>query len=145
MADIVKLGYNYDDSLVRALVGLPEPTVGVTQEDAHIRISGLSRGDAKGSFFLSAWASDPNTEGDTEGGPKLVAVVPVLSRWHVAGCANCSTHLNVTAVASVGMSSQEARRQNFEVLVHTSGRKYGHAKLGGKKPDFCLLSSSNHP
>jgi tyrosinase len=134
VADIVKLGYNYDDSLVKALVGLPEPTVGVTQEDAHIRISGLSRGDAKGSFFLSAWASDPNTEGGSE----LVAVVPVLSRWHVAGCANCSTHLNVTAVASVGMSSQEARRQNFEVLVHTKDRKYGHAKLGGKKPDFSL-------
>jgi tyrosinase len=133
VANILDLGYNYDDAFVKALVELPEP-VGATNLDAHIRISGLSRGDAKGSFYLSAWASDPDTDDD----PKLVALVPVLSRWHVGGCANCNNHLNVTAIASVGMSSREAQRRNFEVLVHTRGRKYGHPRLGGKTPNFSL-------
>jgi tyrosinase len=132
VADISKLGYKYHDSLTNALRKLPDQLVGTTDLDAHIRISGLSRGDARGSFFLSAWAD--NDDGDSE----LVAVVPVLSRWRVGGCANCSTHLNVTAIASVGMRLSEAQSRNFGVLVHTRDRRYGHPKLGGKMPNFSL-------
>jgi len=129
MTNIHKLGYGYD-GLAEALSQLPPPVQ--TSATAHVRIGGVSRADAKGSFFLSAWASEP------DGGKRLVALEPVLSRWHVAGCANCSTHLNVTAITSIPMTLSEAQEANFEVLVHTRGRKYGHSTLGGKTPNLRL-------
>jgi len=130
VTNIGDLGYIYDGPVVEQLLRLSPPSSAIQR--AHIRIGDISRADANGSFFISAWASDPG------GDRQLVAVEPVLSRWHVAGCANCSTHLNVTAIASLPMGIDDAQQKNFEVLVHTRSKASGHPTLGGKKPSFRL-------
>jgi len=129
VTNIVALGYNYD-GLAKDLSELPLPASDIQR--AHIRIGDISRADAKGSFYVTVWASDPG------GDRQLVAVEPVLSRWHVAGCANCSTHLNITAIASLPMGLKDAQQKNFEILVHTRSKASGHPMLGGKKPSFRL-------
>jgi tyrosinase len=130
VTNIYDLGYKYD-GLVDDLVSLKEPDESATP---HIRISGVSRADAKGSFFLSAWASEPNSNTQT-----LVGVEPVLSRWHVGGCANCSTHLNVSSVISLrGWEPSDAANLSFDILVHTRDKRFGRPSLGGKTPSARL-------
>jgi tyrosinase len=44
----------------------------------------------------------------------------VLSRWHVAGCANCQTHLEAKAIIGVPRVREEAVGSgHFEVEVRT--------------------------
>lgn len=130
VTNIFDLGYHYD-GLAKELSEFEDPDKSATP---HIRISGISRADAKGSFFLSAWASEPNSDTQT-----LVGVEPVLSRWHVAGCANCGTHLNVSTVISLpGWKLPDATHTSFDVLVHTRDRRFGRPSLGGKTPSVHL-------
>ncbi len=130
MTNIKELGYDYD-GFVDHILDTSDPTDSATP---HIRISGVSRADTKGSFFLSAWASGPNSDTQT-----LVGLEPVLSRWHVAGCANCGTHFNVSTVIPLqGWNTAEAARTTFEVLVHTRGKRFGRPSLAGKMPSIRL-------
>ncbi|KAI1822754.1 hypothetical protein F4861DRAFT_374615 [Xylaria intraflava] len=85
-----KVPYRYDD----ANIVCPSHVDRTPVEDAsthHVRISGIDRSSIAGSFVISAWAEHP------DGTKTLVGYEPVLSRWHVGGCANCNNHLKVTA------------------------------------------------
>ncbi|WP_026359610.1 tyrosinase family protein [Sphingomonas sp. PR090111-T3T-6A] len=55
-----------------------------------VHVSGLDRSKIPGSFIISAYA-------EIDGERRSLGHEPVLSRWHVAGCANCQTHLRVSA------------------------------------------------
>lgn len=80
-----------------------------------LRISGVNRGAISGSFVLSIYAT-------LEGQTRLVGVESVLSRWHISGCANCQTHLNVkTFVPLHGLTPEEAEKANFDVGRLTRG------------------------
>jgi tyrosinase len=131
VVNIHRLGYDYDN-LATKLSQIQKPPG--SEGTAHIRISGINRADAKGSFFLSAWATEPDS--DT---PTLVGVEPVLSRWHVSGCSNCGSHLNVSSVISLpGLELSDANKKNWSVLVHTRDKRFGHPSLGGKRPSHRL-------
>ena len=79
-------------------------------------------------------ASQPNSDTQT-----LVGMEPVLSRWHVAGCANCSTHLNVSTIISLpGWKHSDAANTSFDVLVHTKDHRFGRPSLHGKTPSVRL-------
>jgi tyrosinase len=129
VTNILDLGYDYDEWAVK-FSGLEDHR---ESDTPHIRISGVNRADAKGSFFLSAWATKPGS--DTQ---SLVGVEPVLSRWHVAGCANCGSHLNVSSVISLpsDWSASDAAKTSFDVLVHTRSKRFGRPTLGGKTPSI---------
>lgn len=83
MANIADLGYAYD----RVIDHNPRKAV-----QAHIvRVSGINRGLIGGSFVVTV----NGTINDGAGSKTLVGYEPVFSRWHVAGCANCSNSLSV--------------------------------------------------
>lgn len=128
MADIAKLGYSYDDFeelLKKADIPKSNDVI------PHIRVSGISRADAKGSFLMSVWTGD-NANGTRD----LVGLEPVLSRWHVAGCGNCSTHLNVSTIIPLReIDISKAKTTQFEVLVHTRDKRSGAPSLGGNTPN----------
>jgi tyrosinase len=128
VTNIHKLGYDYDD-FAKQLSETQAPNNAPTP---HIRVSGVSRADAKGSFLMSVWTGD-----NADGTQTLVGLEPVLSRWHVSGCANCSTHLNVATVIPLReISMKNAENTQFEVLVHTRNRRFGGPSLGGKTPSL---------
>ncbi len=123
--NIYKLGYTYKDCVApewttpgpvqaspgyarRRPVAAPSPL-------PTLRIPGINRGNIAGSFLISIWANH-----------KLVHIEPVLSRWHVQGCENCQTHLNVkTFVPLHGLTHEEAKNTNFTVKVHTRDHREG--------------------
>jgi tyrosinase len=74
-----------------------------------VHVGGLDRGKIRGSFIIAAYA-------EVNGQKRLVDLEPVLSRWHVAGCANCQTHLEATADFRLPASMVE---KGVEVQVHT--------------------------
>jgi tyrosinase len=98
----------------------------------HIRISGINRADANGSFVVSAWVSEPNRD------KLLVAVEPVLSRWHVSGCANCGTHHNVSAVIPIPDWASSLKNPIYQALVHTRDVRHGQPLFGGRAPKLRL-------
>lgn len=126
MVDIRKLGYTYE---------MPEfPNYQATKPSPHLRVSGVNRASIGGSFAISTWAFKSNSE------PlQLVGLEPVLSRWHVSGCANCNNHLEVKAfVPLTGWSHEEAEQTSFEVMVHTRDNRQGKKAPGGRMPRLRL-------
>jgi tyrosinase len=113
VVNIKNLGYDYK------MPDFDEPVAAVPTP--HIRISGINRASIGGSFFVSAWAFKSNAE------PlQLVGIEPVLSRWHVSGCANCSNHLEVKAFFPLtGWNHEDAKNTSFEGRVHTKGDRQG--------------------
>lgn len=111
VTDINNLNYEYSNLYVP-----PLPTQQATKQPTPtLRITGINRGSIAGSFVVSTWANK-----------KLIHAQSVLSRWHVAGCANCGTHLNVKAFVPLhGWSMSAAQNAKLEVLVHTKRNRKG--------------------
>jgi tyrosinase len=78
-----------------------------------LAVSGVNRGSIRGSFMVSAYA--------TQGGRKLhLGTEAVLSRWSVQGCANCQTHLEVKAFFPVHPAvAALAENAHYEVEIRT--------------------------
>jgi len=95
------------------------PASGSASPTPILRIPGINRGNIAGSFLISTWAND-----------QLVDVEPVLSRWHVQGCKNCQTHLNVkTFVPLYGWTPKDAKEAKFTVKIHTRDDRAGKVKF----------------
>ena len=75
-----------------------------------LHVGGVDRAKLEGSFLIAAFA-------DVDGERRLIGVEPVLSRWHVEGCANCQTHLN--ASADFRISTETAEANGVEVEIHS--------------------------
>lgn len=66
-----------------------------------IRVTNVNRAAVKGSFVISAFAT-------IDGQRRLIGSEAVLSRWNVAHCANCQTHLEVQAFFGVPVSLKDS-------------------------------------
>lgn len=114
-----QLGYTYGPGSLDAEAAAPPSFAaqagGSTKK---VRVSGVNRAAIRGSFIISAYM--------TIGGKRqLVGVESVLSRWSVAGCANCQTHLEVKAhldlpalPAAVAATYEVEVRTRDGVLTH---------------------------
>jgi tyrosinase len=92
-----QLGYTYgpgsleDVDAARAALGLvPAAELEATAPAPVVHVSGINRAALRGSFLISAFAT-------IDGKRQHLGTHGVLSRWHVTGCANCQTHLQVRA------------------------------------------------
>ena len=130
VVNIESLGYTYE---------MPKfPPHKSTEAPPHLRVSGVNRASIPGSFAISAWAFQSNSEA-----PLLVGIEPVLSRWHVSGCANCNNHLGVKSfVPLTGWSHEDADKAFFEVVVHTRESRRGTKAPGGRVPKLRLTPKS---
>ncbi len=76
-----------------------------------VHVSGINRAPIKGSFLVAVYAT-------IDGKKHLVGINAVLSRWAVAGCANCQTHLDVKSAFSLShLPEALVNRATFEVKV----------------------------
>jgi tyrosinase len=133
VTNIEALGYTYapgslDSSPSKHSLSSDSPSF-LSAPAPVIRVSGANRAASKGSFLMTVWAdTSPDGKGEKD---TLIGFEPVLSRWHVAGCANCQTHLNVKtfinahALKDVGVGGGEgggvSLSDRVEVRVHTRG------------------------
>ncbi|RDA88732.1 hypothetical protein CP532_4059 [Ophiocordyceps camponoti-leonardi (nom. inval.)] len=137
VVDTRNLGYIYQ---------LPGQEVGQAQKPEmpvklppgpQLLISGINRGAISGSFSISAWALDDKGQPS-----QMVGIEPILSRWHVSGCANCQSHLEVRAHLPLeGWSNEKAEKTKFKILIHTRDHPEGLTELGGKTPRWEILTS----
>jgi tyrosinase len=110
-----QLGYTYGPGSLEgqaALAALAAAAAPGRSEKA-VRVGGINRAAIRGSFLISAFAT-------IDGKRQHVGTEAVLSRWHVAGCANCQTHLEAKAVISLrGLQQSVADKAQYDVEVRT--------------------------
>ncbi|MEA2370651.1 MAG: tyrosinase [Solirubrobacteraceae bacterium] len=110
-----QLGYTYGpgslDELVKPRLMAAAAEQGGSQKT--IRVTGLDRAAIRGSFLIAAYA--------TVGGERhQVGSEAVLSRWSVAGCANCQSHLQARAFMGLTAFPEETLADaKFTVEVRT--------------------------
>jgi tyrosinase len=88
-------------------------------------VSGINRGPIAGSFVIAAHA-------EIDGKKQLIGHEAVLSRWHVAGCANCQLHLESKPAFPVPPHLHElagSRPEAITVSVNTRRGLYGGAPI----------------
>jgi len=75
----------------------------------NIHVAGIDRSKVGGSFVVAAYR-------EVDGVQQLLGADAVLSRWTVSGCANCQSHLRVSAdfPAPAGLTEDDVT-----VLVHS--------------------------
>ncbi|KAK3381229.1 hypothetical protein B0H63DRAFT_475126 [Podospora didyma] len=134
VTDIKQLGYLYPE------VHAPIKEVLPGNKAAPIlRVSGANRAAVNGSFVVSTWA-----KGSADGSQpdQLIHTKAVLSRWHVSGCANCQTHLNVSShVPLTGFSHSDANSTQFFSKIHSHGNMKGEVHDG---MDFKVGKNAEH-
>ncbi|KAK4186211.1 hypothetical protein QBC35DRAFT_501904 [Podospora australis] len=131
VTNIVNLGYQYPPTHVPEKKLLPHPAAPV------LRVSGANRAAIRGSFVISTWARTEPGQPD-----RLVDVEPILSRWHVSGCANCQTHLDAgTHIALRGVTAESARETEFYAMLHTRDNMKG---VEHKTMKFVVGGNADH-
>jgi tyrosinase len=106
-----QLGYTYSDGSLQDAA--PALALAATRSARVVHVSGINRAPIKGSFIVAAYATINGTK-------YLVGINAVLSRWAVAGCANCQTHLDVkSAFALRGLAEPSVAAATFAVEVIT--------------------------
>jgi hypothetical protein len=99
----------------------PLPKIPTVSKYPYLRISGIDRSSIAGSFIISAWAKEPGKSEEI-----LVGYEPVFSRWNISGCANCNSHLEVTAYIPLdGFSQKIIDKARFESRLGTSESRGG--------------------
>jgi tyrosinase len=115
-----QLGYTYGPGSLEgnaAAAAVLQETGGGT-----VRVSGINRARIRGSFMISAFAN-------IAGKRQHLGTEAVLSRWHVAGCANCQTHLEAKAFIPVhGLRDDVVHSHNIEVEVRTRDGLLSHSR-----------------
>jgi tyrosinase len=123
LVNIANLGYVYEYA---QSPGVIPP---ITQPAPILTVGNINRATLRGSFVISAWAYLENKE------KFLVGAEAILSRWHVAGCQNCQSHLEVRAhIPMEGWTKEETERMRFEVVLHTRTLSKGHPDEVGLQP-----------
>jgi tyrosinase len=106
-----QLGYTYADGSLQDAPLAAAPAAGGSTRIVHV--SGINRAPIKGSFVVATYATIDGTR-------YLVGLNAVLSRWAVAGCANCQTHLDVKSACSLGhLSEASVARATFDAEIIT--------------------------
>ena len=128
VVDIGNLGYQFgpgslDEYANPDILPPPFPTGPV------VHVSGINRGAIAGSFVIAAHA-------EIDGKTQLIGYEAVLSRWHVAGCANCQLHLESQAAFPVpqhlhAVLAQASPRDETKITasVHTRGGLQGGVSI----------------
>jgi tyrosinase len=96
-----------------------------------VKVSGLNRASIRGSFVIAVFAV-------VDGQRYRIGTTGVLSRWNVSGCANCQTHLETKAFASLrGFKAEVADKARIVVEVHTRDAVLTHPQAStGLLPFF---------
>jgi tyrosinase len=97
-----------------------------------LQVSGINKGAVSGSFIVVAYVN-------VKGKKHLVGVNSVLSRHAIQGCANCQTHLNVTAHFDLShihesILSDPSTSFSAEIIDHKASRSAQSAALSGDPP-----------
>jgi tyrosinase len=116
--NIVKqLGYSYGpgslDAFAKPPAVLAKGMAAVDETARTLHVAGIDRSKIRGSFLISAYA-------EIDGEYVSLGHEPVLSRWNVSGCANCQSHLGVSA--------------DFRVPGKAAGASEALAKASGDAP-----------
>ncbi len=113
------LGFTYGPGSLQDLPAPAEPAPG--RNSRVIAVSGINRGDIRGSFLVSAFG--------TTGGRRVhLGTEAVLSSWNVGDCADCDVKafFEVPPVTSGIMPRATelmlAEKSSYEVEVHTHDR-----------------------
>jgi len=71
-------------------------------------------------------------EDPAHGVKHLIGAEAVLSRWHVAGCANCQNHLAIQAHIPLpeAWTEDDVQKARVYVRLHTRDQPEGIEKLG---------------
>jgi tyrosinase len=108
--DIEQLGYTYGpgslDVYAEKGAGWSSDAIDLSQ---NVHVAGIDRSKVAGSFVIAAYRN-------VDGIQQLLGAEAVLSRWNVSGCANCQTHLRVSADLP---APGELDQGDLSVLVHT--------------------------
>jgi tyrosinase len=117
-----QLGYTYGPG---SLEGKQFELAAAAGQEEHTRIifvGGINRAPIRGSFVISAFVN-------IDGQRRHVGTKAILSRWHVAGCANCQTHLEARAAIPLrGIRADAISEKDIEVEVRTRDGLLGHPK-----------------
>jgi tyrosinase len=106
-----QLGYTYGPGSLESQPALAAAVPEGLGRTVHV--AGINRASIRGSFMISAFA-------EIEGKWQRLGTEAVLSRWHVAGCANCQTHVEAKAfIALHGLSEEVCPSKNIVVEVRT--------------------------
>ncbi|KAF4339671.1 tyrosinase [Fusarium beomiforme] len=141
------LGYAYEyDSHAPNKLNDGKPGLYVPQHEDPvpvIAVSGINRASIGGSFMINAFA-----ESKDGGEEYLVGTEAVLSRWHVAGCANCQNHLEVRShIPLHGWSKEDVENVQFDVRLQTRDPvvadhvNFGHIPKEEQRPSFKVITS----
>jgi tyrosinase len=124
VVDVGNLGYQFGpgslDEYADANVPILPPPPGPV-----VHVSGINRGRIAGSFVIAAHA-------EIDGEKQLIGYEAVLSRWHLAGCANCQLHLESKAAFPVPADLHElaaSRPEAITASVHTRRGLHGGAAI----------------
>jgi tyrosinase len=123
-----QLNYTYEVGSLDEAAPAPHlmemATANVVKSDKKLHISGINRGGIHGSFIVAAYAAFGNEK-------YLLGHHAVLSRWKVAGCANCQTHLGVLGTVSLHRLTPE-QISNAKFHVEIIGRESQNIENFGK-------------
>ena len=103
-----QLGYGYGPGSLDVFAE-EVPATDAVDLPQGIHVAGIDRSKVAGSFVVAAYRN-------VDGVQQLVGADAVLSRWTVSGCANCRTHLRVSADFP---APAELTEGDLTVLVHT--------------------------
>ncbi|WP_404333938.1 tyrosinase family protein [Sphingomonas sp. MMS12-HWE2-04] len=118
-----QLGYTYGPG---SLDDYAAPAVATLATEAEtplrqIHVAGIDRSKIAGSFVIAAYQ-------EVDGVHRLVGAEAVLSRWTVAGCANCQTRLKATG--NFPVTAAFAGEGNVKVVLHTRQGALGDTPPG---------------
>lgn len=146
--DIEKqLGYTFGPGSLDPFASKAEPTelkalAGSPGRTVHI--AGIDRSKIRGSFIVTAVV-------EHDGQWHVLGHEPVLSRWQIAGCANCQTRLKVSAdfnlpdlptsaLTALAESTEEA--PTVHIALRTRAGTYTH-RIGGASAQAFVAESAS--
>jgi tyrosinase len=124
VVDIADLGYEFGPGSLDPLAA-SDADIPPLADGPVVHVSGINRARIHGSFVIAAHA-------EIDGQKQLIGHEAVLSRWHVAGCANCLLHLESRAAFPVPAHLHElasAQPEAITVSVHTRRGLHGGAPI----------------
>jgi tyrosinase len=129
VVDIGDLGYQFGPGSLDSYAN-PGTKIPPFPSGPVVHVSGINRGRIAGSFVIAAHA-------EVDGEKQLIGYEAVLSRWHVAGCANCQLHLESKAAFPVPPHVHDLARSQPEAItasVHTREGLHGGAPIPADAP-----------
>lgn len=114
-----QLGFTYaPGSLDEDLAAPLAPALSARMASQKLHVSGVSRTSVQGSFVLSAYALVKGGDGKTV--RHDLGHSAILSRYNVAKCANCLTHVDVMTFFPLdGLSQAERTQADYHVELHS--------------------------